>query len=195
MARRKIPKSIKAAVLDEYDHLCAICGGVRPQIHHIDENPDNDDPMNLIPLCPNQHLNDQHNPTRKIPIPILKLFREYKDPAILKPQFKPIHDRMFYLCSFSTLSCFEIEEAQRELTDFIASLEMGTCYEGKIWSVNPVDVHFTIVNPEGNEYERTVSEQDAKCHQTIAVNAKKVESLVIELLRYQEWGRAVQADT
>jgi hypothetical protein len=123
------------------------------------------------------------------------LFREYKDPAILKPQFKPIHDRMFYVCSFSTLSCFEIEEAQRELTDFIASLEMGTCYEGKIWSVNPVDVHFTIVNPEGNEYERTVSEQDAKCHQTIAVNAKKVESLVIELLRYQEWGRAVQADT
>ncbi len=178
MARKRTPKPTREAVLDEYSHRCAICGGDRPQIHHIDENPNNNDPMNLIPLCPNQHLSDQHNPTRQIPIPILKLFREYKDPAILKPQFKPIHDRMFYLYSFLTLSCLQIEEAQGELCDFIASLAMGACYKEKIWNVNPVDVHFTVVNPERDEVEKTLREQDTKSRQLVAANTKKVESLV-----------------
>ena len=47
MTRENIPKKTKEALLDEYDHRCAICGGDRPHVHHIDENPSN----NEI-LCP-----------------------------------------------------------------------------------------------------------------------------------------------
>lgn len=37
-------------------HEYAICGFDKiVAIHHIDENHDNDDPQNLIPLCPNHH--------------------------------------------------------------------------------------------------------------------------------------------
>jgi hypothetical protein len=52
-ARPSILRPIKDSVLREFNHRCAICGKERPQIHHIDENPANNDPLNLIPLCPN----------------------------------------------------------------------------------------------------------------------------------------------
>ena len=81
--RVTIPQSIRAQVLEEFNHRCARCGVDHPQIHHIDETPSNNDPLNLIPSCANCHLIDEHNPTRKIEKGILKLFRTYKD-LILK---------------------------------------------------------------------------------------------------------------
>ena len=87
MKRALMPKKLKDDLLDEYDHRCAVCGGDRPHIHHIDEDATNNKLDNLLPLCPNCHLRDQNNPTRKIDIPKLRIFRKYKDPAILKPQF------------------------------------------------------------------------------------------------------------
>jgi 5-methylcytosine-specific restriction endonuclease McrA len=62
-SRAKIPTALREAVLKSYNHRCAICGSDHPQIHHIDENPGNNDELNLLPLCPNCHLTDQHNPT------------------------------------------------------------------------------------------------------------------------------------
>jgi hypothetical protein len=185
--RKKTPRPISDAVLKEFNYRCAIGGEDRPQLHHIDENPENNDPMNLLPLCPNCHLTDQHNPTAKIPIGILRLFREYKDPAILKPQFKPIYDRMSYLYSYYDLSCCEIEEAQRELSSFIACLEMGKYYQERIWNVNPVSVCFTAFSLTADEVSRQIAQQNPQFHQIVAANGKKVEQSIIELLRYQQW--------
>ena len=95
--RKRVPKVIKDRVLDEYNHLCAICGASRPQIHHIDENPANNDPLNLLPLCPNHHLTDVHNPTQKMDPLRLYLFRKYRDPQILSPQFEPLFKRLRFL--------------------------------------------------------------------------------------------------
>ena len=95
--RESIPKKIKDNLLDEYNHKCAVCGSDRPHIHHVNEDPSDSSINNLLPLCPNCHLSDQHNPTRKIDIPKLQLFRRYKDPVILKPQFDPIYVRQIFL--------------------------------------------------------------------------------------------------
>ena len=57
--RPGVPKTVKEAVLKEYNHLCSICGAPRPQVHHIDEDNANNDPLNLLPLCPNHHLRPQ----------------------------------------------------------------------------------------------------------------------------------------
>src|SRR5689334_6368420 len=92
--RVKIPKPTADAVLKEFNHLCAVCGETSPQLHHIDENPANNDPLNLLPLCPNHHLSDQHNPTAKIDPGILALFRRHKDPTILTPEFDPFFRRI-----------------------------------------------------------------------------------------------------
>ena len=61
--RISIPKTVAEEVLKEYRHKCAMCGRHEPQLHHIDEDPGNNDPVNLIPLCPNCHLQDIHAPT------------------------------------------------------------------------------------------------------------------------------------
>lgn len=34
--RTDIPKPIREKVLKEYHYLCAVCGQVNPQLHHID---------------------------------------------------------------------------------------------------------------------------------------------------------------
>jgi|GEM_PF-1141792 Predicted restriction endonuclease len=105
-------------VLDEYDNCCSVCGrsgnGLRGRglhCHHIDEDTENNDPMNLLPLCPNCHLMDTHNPTRFIEAEILRLFRQYKDPAILTPQFRPIFKRMRFLDDIPDYS--EVSERNR----------------------------------------------------------------------------------
>ena len=46
----------KTIALQHWKHECVICGFDKiVAIHHIDENHDNNDPQNLIPLCPNHH--------------------------------------------------------------------------------------------------------------------------------------------
>lgn len=42
--------------LEHWSTACAVCGFTACiEIHHIDSNRDNNDVMNLIPLCPNHH--------------------------------------------------------------------------------------------------------------------------------------------
>jgi len=46
----------KTIALQNHAHSCAICGFDKiVAIHHIDETHSNNDPSNLIPLCPNHH--------------------------------------------------------------------------------------------------------------------------------------------
>lgn len=46
----------RTIALQQWEHKCAICGFDKiVAIHHIDENHDNNNPHNLIPLCPNHH--------------------------------------------------------------------------------------------------------------------------------------------
>jgi hypothetical protein len=48
-----IPEDIEATILYESDHTCCICHdrNRRVQIHHIDDDPSNNDPDNLCVLC------------------------------------------------------------------------------------------------------------------------------------------------
>ena len=50
MAKQRVnpSKAVRDSLLDEFNHRCAVCGVDRPQVHHIDENPSNNDPLNLI---------------------------------------------------------------------------------------------------------------------------------------------------
>jgi hypothetical protein len=51
--RIPIPKETAADVLIAHDRTCCVCQerGKRVQIHHIDDNPSNNDPSNLAVLC------------------------------------------------------------------------------------------------------------------------------------------------
>ena len=45
----------------EWEHKCVLCGYDKiVDVHHIDENKKNNDITNLIPLCPNHHMELHH---------------------------------------------------------------------------------------------------------------------------------------
>lgn len=49
-------KRYRTIALQNNEHKCVVCGFDKiVAIHHIDENKKNNDPSNLIPLCPNHH--------------------------------------------------------------------------------------------------------------------------------------------
>lgn len=195
MNRETLPKKIKEALLDEYDHRCAVCGGDRPHLHHIDEDSSHNELHNLLPLCPNCHLRDQHNPTRKIDIPKLRLFRKYKDPAILRPQFHPIYLRQAFLddVSQSEEPVRDLERQAEELIEFVQSLEMGEFYGKRLEEQIAPLRRMTVISLGGGqnsrwEVERRQGNRDYRAK--LIANRQASQYLLVELLRYQSWANA-----
>lgn len=56
--RKSIPVKVRAVLQKEVNSICPICSNEDVehfQIHHIDENPSNNELINLLMLCPNCH--------------------------------------------------------------------------------------------------------------------------------------------
>lgn len=188
MARKAIPSAIRERVLGEFNHRCSICGKERPQVHHIDENHANNDPLNLLPLCPNCHLIDQHNPTAKVDAEKIRLFRKFKDPLILSSQFEPLFRRLKFLLNLHE-SHFEWHAAKKqadELVKFVTQLGMGGFYGLHIASmILPPKVVGVILSGEEG---RRQNEEERKGYldQLLRIQEKVFEQ-AIELLVYQDW--------
>jgi hypothetical protein len=194
--RTDIPKAVGESVMKEYNHMCSVCGRYRPQLHHVDRNPANNDRLNLLPLCPNCHLQDAHDPTQPPDSRRLRLFRLYKDPMILDPRFQPVFKRMLPLYdegmrkNWIKLFVYKVNE----LLDFIEELEMGKFYRKKLhdYLQNPI-VHHNIKrvqdhtgpspDPAPEQYEANVALQDEAFRYSLGL----VEELIVEQLRYQGW--------
>jgi hypothetical protein len=110
--------------------------GVQPSVCHLWDRSTSDPPhrresannevRNLLTLCPNCHLVDQHNPPASIDPAKPTLFRRYKDPIILSPQFHPLFRRFAYLLELdSTADYDQLVAAGVELIAFINALKMG----------------------------------------------------------------------
>lgn len=186
--RKAIPKAVSEAVLKEFNHKCAVCGKERPQIHHIDEDPSNNDPLNLIPLSPNCHLIDQHNPTVPIASKRLQLFRQFKDPVILKPQFHPLFLRMSFLWSLTSESnAEETKKNANELTGFVSALEMGSYYSKSIQELFAFHFAQTINRHSAHDFIVKQARRDRQYIQHVISVTDQVISRCVELLRYQKW--------
>jgi len=200
--RKEPPKPIKEQVLKEYSHCCAICSGTNPQIHHIDENPQNNEVLNLIPLCPNCHNTGQHNKYNKIPENILKLFRKYNERKILDSKFIPIYKRMNFL--FEDIEKADHNKLQADYDEFMNYLplyEKGEFYKKQIEKLlffepehcvavahyqDPLP--FADVQDSNEEYTcRAIGDSIGGYKKMYKENKEKVIDLVIEMLKYQDW--------
>lgn len=189
--RASIPKSVKDAVLREYRHRCAVCGGDRPHLHHIDEDPSNNEPGNLIPLCPNHHLTDQHDPTAAIDHRRLRLFRDFKDPMILAEQFVPLWRRCSFILDAESVSGDGLDAQARELTDFVAELKQGKFYAGRLRELVGPFAHVRVAilgdGRAAEKWKHQVREDNEADRKKIIARRDEALSLVVELLRYQDW--------
>lgn len=196
MAKTRVtpPKAVRDALLTEFNHRCAVCGKDRPQVHHIDEDPSNNDLMNLIPLCPNCHLIDQHNPTLPIDAAKLLLFRRYKDPVILGAQFDPLFRRLRFLDDVQDdTSARELQDKVSELVKFVQALQMGEFYRGQIAKLlrKPIRVQgsrsYSGLGTSSSTRSYPVRNDDQEYRAQLRAVHEQVYALAVELLRYQPW--------
>jgi len=189
--RTQIPRAIRDQVLGEYNHLCAVCGKPNPQLHHIDGDNANHEALNLLPLCANHHLTDQHNPTRKMETGRVALFRRFKDPAILSPRFEPLYCRLGFLDQLDpkATELESLENSACELIDFVSALHMGEFYSQRLRDLlGPID-HVTFVTSSTTDVEidQWHSEHHVEYIEKLAAGRDEALRLCTELLRYQEW--------
>lgn len=190
--RDSIPRATRDDVLKEFNHRCALCGQDRPHLHHIDENPANNDLLNIIPLCPNHHLAGQHDATNKISQAKLAFFRRYKHRHIMKPQFNPIFRRLTFLNEIDEASRVNVLVANaNELTDLVQHLGMGQFYASKLQELlkpppSPI-VAFPMSIAEEARYEKARRESAHEYREQLRQNREQVEQLIVELLDYQVW--------
>jgi hypothetical protein len=146
----------------------------------------------LLPLCPNCHLSDQHNPTGRIDPRLLRLFRLYKDPTILLPQFVPLFPRLVYLDDASLSNMDFLTDSANELLGFVSQLEMGDFYASQIGQKLRAPSHREIfILPESVE-DRWKREERSKrdlvdYQRQVTASRDDVQRLVMEMLRYQHW--------
>jgi uncharacterized Zn-finger protein len=185
--RPALSRELRERVLAEFSHRCAICGKDRPQLHHIDENAANNFADNLLPLCPNHHLSDQHDPTRKVDPLLLLLFRRHKDPQMLSPRFEPVFRRLRPLVDRQDDVTFrELSAAASDLASFIARFAMGDYYFNRL--------HTLLDWSEPSGYSDANREQVFEDHlcrylERLQDNLLEVIHLLVEQLRYQDWPR------
>ncbi len=190
--KRRIPiaPAVRESVLREFNHRCAICGADRPQIHHIDEDPSNNTLDNLLPICPNCHLTDYHNPTVPTSPEKLALFRKYKDPVILSPQFEPLFSRFRFLAHIAeTERIDDLARRAQELVDFVFHLQMGQFYCKRIAELTAMPSRSGISvgglpDPREQEEKRQFAIEYRK---QLSFARPEIYSLIMELLRYQNW--------
>jgi len=202
MSRTRLTATLQNRILREFNYLCAICGRPRPHIHHIDGNPSNNDDENLLPLCPNHHLLDAHDPTERIAPAQLLLFRKHRDPYILLAQFKPLLIRLAFLDEplVSQLEFLEIEARARDLVAFLESLKQGQYYSQRVaqligwkelhWPSNisasatgrAAEMALELVEAHKRDEKARTQYRDA-----LRTSRERVVELVVESLRYQEW--------
>lgn len=187
--RRAVPRKVVDAVMAEYNHRCAICGSPNPHLHHIDEDPSNNAEHNLLPLCPNCHLSDHHDPTKKPDSDRLMLFRRYKDPAILNERFHPLWQRTRFLLNPDPYTFDQLHKMAEELIQFVSVLEMGNFYGSQLKLLiykRRAPIVWTTSTPSSAFQQK---EQRERMEYKIMLdnNRERALELIIELLRYQKW--------
>ncbi len=189
--RKNLSSKLKEEILKEFSHRCAMCGHREPQIHHIDEDPSNTVAENLIPLCPNCHLQDLHDPT-SAPDPLkVKLFRRVKDPVVLDPRFDPLWRRLRFLSSECDMPDHIWEYYYHQLLDFVGCFKMGAFYKTKISGVlQNTKEHFEFYRyyeDKGPYLKTHFSSEGDYALALREFRAHTAQDLCLEMFRYQDW--------
>jgi hypothetical protein len=190
-SRTSVPRSVKESVLKEFNHRCAVCAAEKPHLHHIDEDRNNNEVWNLLPLCPNAHRIDPHDPTKPLEASKLRLLRAYRDPSILKPQFHPIYRRLSFLDEMSESEpCETLHEKVEEAVNYLVSFEMGVYYGGRVHELlrlAPCTYNFTARSGVTERMRQAELEHDQQYRDQLRRARDEVYFLVVEMLRFQKW--------
>ena len=156
--RKEIPAALATSVKTEFGNRCAMCREPYVTIHHIDENPSNNNRQNLIPLCPNCHHGRVHGyGGNKIDRRALELYRELGTRFAATGAYNLLLKRSAYITSgmFEQLDSDQLSNALDDLLSFVRGLKFGPHFEKKLSRLlrpprRPGNVYLTFI---GDDYD------------------------------------------
>ena len=173
--RTRIRDKTRVAVLKEYHHKCAF-GHVNPpapELHHIDGDPSNHDPLNILPLCPNCHSQNL-NPR------MLSVFRKYKKREIFSAEFENLLRKADAILNLPADQYYGFcVRPGEDLVAFVRQLKQGKYYAPRIGElIRAMPEQETLALEEHEAFHKD------RCEDIL--------SLIIELLSFQGWKAVVQ---
>jgi hypothetical protein len=138
--RSKVPQETADDVMYKSDRLCPVCGELGHQIHHLDENPSNNDPDNLMLLCFIHHdeATSKKKLSRKLSAGLLRKYRnEHYEKIVLKRkpivrtidgQSIPQSDDVAFMAALDAIVCVEVEKINAKLSTKDWKLVENTIY-------------------------------------------------------------------
>jgi hypothetical protein len=161
-------------VLREYRDRCALCGrNDRVTVRHLDGDRTNTDVLNLLPLCIRHDLVDPHDPTASPPAAKLRLFRVYKDPTILGPEFEVLFRRLHFLLVPDVLrSAEDLHGRAKDLIALVQAMKMADYY---VPEVSKLLLHCRAPASVREVQEYVRGQRD------------RVFERIVEALRFQRW--------
>jgi hypothetical protein len=114
----------------------------------------------------------------------MALFRRYKDPVILSPQFEPLFQRFLFLDVISDQQTQELKQGAEELVEFVSSLEMGSFYGKRLYDLLVKPGRWIVTS---NDTQQEHEERWRKYREGLRKGRDEVQALIVELLRYQNW--------
>ena len=132
------------------------------------------------------------HPTAPVHSEKLGLFRRHKDPLILSHQFEPLFRRTRFLWdNAACLTLAELDHAAADLGMFVSALEMWSYYHPKLKELLDRELLFpTDFGTPADELERREARSLQTYRERLNANRPAIESLLVELLRYQPWPAA-----
>ena len=77
--RKNAKNNYRTICFHFHDKKCVVCGEDKiVEVHHLDENNKNNDPSNLIPLCPTHHKYWHSRYKKKVEKIVLKYIRDWR---------------------------------------------------------------------------------------------------------------------
>ncbi|HUG00626.1 MAG TPA: HNH endonuclease signature motif containing protein [Longimicrobiales bacterium] len=181
--RSSVPKAARESAEKAFKGRCALCEAEAQQIHHIDGDNANNDPLNLLPVCGTCHTR-QHGPDAIEP-DRLAFYREHRHPGILAPQFRPLFRRMRFLRAPEGLMFWDMARQAQELQQLVEHHNMGSYYAPRVARAVGGGPHILdVYNPPS---ERENLEEARRYRDRIEQERSGVYELILELIDYQPW--------
>jgi len=119
------------------------------------------------------------------------LFRRFKDPAILSPQFEPLYDRLRFMddLAFESTDLESLRARALELIAFVGALKMGDFYSNQLRELLAPVSHarmITLDMPQ-SKLDQWRREEHIEYLEKLTCGHDDSLRLCAELLRYQDW--------
>jgi hypothetical protein len=195
-SRLAVPRVTADKVKALFRHRCAVCAAPYMELHHIDEDPGNNDEKNLILLCSNCHHGRVHGQGHTLDQHALRLYRELGHRFAATGAYRILLARSSYVTSgaFRGEAWKKLVTAFDDLVSFVKGLKHGPHFATRVRRLLQPPQQHAIVNVtvigSGQDVQAQRSQQEAaeegRMHEETRKYKQQIEAAGPELVNLMD---------